>query len=115
MSTPIQKLFDLTGRTALVTGGSRGLGLQIAESLGEAGAKILLTSRKASDLEESAAHLQSKGIDARWVAADASQPEEIARVADEAMQRLGQIDILVNNAGATWGAPAEDYPLEAWD
>jgi len=115
MSTPIQKLFDLTGRTALVTGGSRGLGLQIAESLGEAGAKILLTSRKASDLEESAAHLQSKGIDARWVAADASQPEEIARVADEAMQRLGQIDILVNNAGATWGAPAEDYPLLAWD
>ena len=115
MSTPIQKLFDLTGRTALVTGGSRGLGLQIAESLGEAGAKILLTSRKASDLEEAAAHLQAKGIDTRWVAADASQPEEIQRVASEAMQRLGQIDILVNNAGATWGAPAEDHPLDAWD
>ena len=115
MSTPIQKLFDLTGRTALVTGGSRGLGLQIAESLGEAGAKILLTSRKASDLEEAAAHLQAKGIDTRWVAADASQPEEIQRVASEAMQRLGQVDILVNNAGATWGAPAEDHPLDAWD
>ena len=115
MSTPIHKLFDLTGKTALVTGGSRGLGLQMAEALGEAGAKILLTSRKASDLEEAAAQLQAKGIDTRWVAADASQPAEIARVAGEAMQRLGQIDILVNNAGATWGAPAEDYPLDAWD
>ena len=115
MSTPVLKLFDLTGKTALVTGGSRGLGLQIAEALGEAGAKILLTSRKAADLEEAAAQLQAKGIDTRWVAADASQPAEIARIADDAMQRLGQVDILVNNAGATWGAPAEDYPLEAWD
>jgi gluconate 5-dehydrogenase len=115
MSTPIQQLFDLSGKTALVTGGSRGLGLQIAESLGEAGAKILLTSRKAADLEEAAADLQAKGIDTRWIAADASDPEQIQRVANEAMERLGQIDILVNNAGATWGAPAEDYPLEAWD
>ena len=115
MSTNIKTLFDLTGRTALVTGGSRGLGLQIAESLGEAGARILLSSRKAADLEEAAAHLQAKGIDTRWVAADASQPEAIARVVSEAMQRLGSVDILVNNAGATWGAPAEDHPLEAWD
>lgn len=115
MSTPVQTLFDLRGKTALVTGGSRGLGLQIAEALGEAGARILLTSRKAADLEESTAHLQAKGIDTRWVAADASQPAEIQRVVDEAMQRLGDIDILVNNAGATWGAPAEDHPLEAWD
>ncbi len=115
MSTPIQQLFDLTGQTALVTGGSRGLGLQIAEALGEAGAKIMLTSRKASDLEEAAAHLQAKGIDARWIAADASKPEEVQRVVAESMERLGHIDILVNNAGATWGAPAEDHPLEAWD
>ncbi|MEK8033750.1 SDR family oxidoreductase [Ideonella sp. DXS29W] len=115
MSTPVQQLFNLEGRTALVTGGSRGLGLQIAESLGEAGAKILLSSRKAADLEEAAAHLQDKGIDARWVAADASQPEDARRVVDDAMSRLGHIDILVNNAGATWGAPAEDHPLEAWD
>jgi gluconate 5-dehydrogenase len=115
MSTPVHSLFDLSGKTALVTGGSRGLGLQIAEALGEAGARILLTSRKAADLEEAAAELQAKGIDTRWVAADASQPEEVQRVADEAMQRLGQVDILVNNAGATWGAAAEDYPLAAWD
>jgi gluconate 5-dehydrogenase len=115
MSTPIRELFDLSGRTALVTGGSRGLGLQIAEALGEAGAKIVLSSRKAADLEQAAAHLQAMGIDARWVAADASDPAAIQKVCDEAMQRLGQVDILVNNAGATWGAPAEDHPLEAWD
>ena len=115
MSTPVQKLFDLTGRFALVTGGSRGLGLQMAEALGEAGAKIMLTSRKASDLEEAVADLQAKGIDARWIAADASDPAQIQRVVDETMERFGRIDILINNAGATWGAPAEDHPLEAWD
>ena len=115
MSTPIQKLFDLTGKTALVTGGSRGLGLQIAEALGQAGAKIMLCSRKAADLEEAAAELQAQGIDTRWVAADASEPAHVQRVVDESLQRLGRIDILVNNAGATWGAPAEDHPLAAWD
>jgi gluconate 5-dehydrogenase len=115
MSSKVQDLFDLTGQVALVTGGSRGLGLQIAEALGEAGAKIMLTSRKAADLEEAAAHLQDRGIDARWIAADASRPEDVQRVVDETMERLGQIDILVNNAGATWGAPAEEHPLEAWD
>ncbi|HEY1090857.1 MAG TPA: SDR family oxidoreductase [Burkholderiaceae bacterium] len=108
-------LFDLSGQVALVTGGSRGLGLQIAEALGEAGAKIMLSSRKAADLEEAMAHLQSKGIDTRWIAADASKEAEAQRVVAETMERMGQIDILVNNAGATWGAPAEEHPLEAWD
>jgi len=115
MGTPVQQLFDLSGQVALVTGGSRGLGLQMAEALGEAGAKIMLTSRKAADLEEAAAHLSARGIDARWIAADASDPAQIRKVVDETMQRLGRIDILLNNAGATWGAPAEDYPLAAWD
>src|SRR5574337_1723252 len=115
MSTPVLKLFDLGGQIALVTGGSRGLGLQIAEALGEAGAKIMLTSRKAADLEEAVAHLADRGIDARWVAADASDPAQVKHVCSETMQRLGMVDILVNNAGATWGAPAEDHPLEAWD
>ncbi len=115
MSTPIQQLLNLEGRIALVTGGSRGLGLQIAEALGEAGAKIMLTSRKAGDLEEATADLQAKGIDTRWIAADASQPDDIHKVVSETVQRLGPIDILINNAGATWGAAAEDHPLEAWD
>lgn len=115
MSRSIQQLFDLSGRTALVTGGSRGLGLQIAEALGEAGARLLLSSRKAGDLEEAAAHLKARGIEAQWLAADASQPADIQRLADGALAKLGVVDILVNNAGATWGAPAEDHPLEAWD
>ena len=115
MSTPVLQLFDLTGRVALVTGGSRGLGLQIAEALGEAGAKVMLSSRKAGDLEEAVAHLSQKGIDARWIAADASNPEDARRIVSETLERLGPIDVLVNNAGAAWGAPAEDHPLEAWD
>lgn len=115
MSTPVQQLFDLTGRVALVTGGSRGLGLQIAEALGEAGAKIMLSSRKATDLEEAVAQLSQRGIDARWIAADASNPDDARRVVTETMERCGQVDVLVNNAGAAWGAPAEDHPLEAWD
>ena len=111
----IQQLFDLSGRTALVTGGSRGLGLQIAEALGEAGARVVLSARKASDLEAAAAALQARGVKAEWIAADSSQPAEIQRLADETLGRLGHVDILVNNAGASWGAPAEDHPLEAWD
>ena len=115
MTRTIQQLFDLTGKTALVTGGSRGLGLQLAHALGEAGARIMLSSRKASDLEEATADLQAAGIDARWIAADCSQEADIRRLADETLERMGHVDILVNNAGATWGAPAEDHPLEAWD
>ena len=115
MSTPVMQLFDLTGRIALVTGGSRGLGLQIAEALGEAGAKVMLTARKADELEQGMAALQDRGIDARWIAADASRPPDVERIVAETCERMGDIDILVNNAGATWGAPAEDHPLEAWD
>ncbi|MDO5692431.1 MAG: SDR family oxidoreductase [Pseudomonadota bacterium] len=115
MTRTIQQLFDLKGRAALVTGGSRGLGLQMAHALGEAGARIMLSSRKAADLEEAVAELQSAGIDARWIAADCAQEADIHRLADETLERMGDIDILVNNAGATWGAPAEDHPLEAWD
>jgi gluconate 5-dehydrogenase len=111
----LSQLLDLKGRTALVTGGSRGLGLQIAHALGEAGAKVMLSARKEGELEEAAAELQAAGIDARWIAADCAKEEDIRRLADETLQRLGDVDILVNNAGAAWGAPAEDHPVEAWD
>src|SRR5512143_2146363 len=115
MSTPVQQLFDLTGQHALVTGGSRGLGLQIAFALGEAGARIMLSSRKAADLEEATADLQAAGIDARWIAADCAREDDIRKLAEQTLERMGDIDILVNNAGAAWGAPAEDHPAEAWD
>ena len=115
MTRTVQQLFDLTGKTALVTGGSRGLGLQMAHALGEAGAKIMLSSRKAEDLEQAAAELQAAGIDARWIAADCAKEADIAHLADETLQRMGDVDILINNAGASWGAPAEDHPVAAWD
>jgi gluconate 5-dehydrogenase len=111
----IQQLFDLTGKTALVTGGSRGLGLQLAQALGEAGAKVMLSSRKAEDLQESAAELKTAGIDVDWIAADCSKEADIRALADETIKRFGHVDILVNNAGAAWGSPAEDHPVEAWD
>jgi NAD(P)-dependent dehydrogenase (short-subunit alcohol dehydrogenase family) len=115
MTRTVSQLFDLKGKTALVTGGSRGLGLQMAHALGEAGAKIMLSSRKAEDLEEAAAELQASGIDARWIAADLSKEQEIRSLADQTLERLGDVHIVVNNAGAAWGAPAEDHPVEAWD
>ena len=111
----IKKAFDLSGKSALITGGSRGLGLQIAEALGEQGAKIVLSSRKAPDLEQAQKHLAGLGIKADWIAADNTKDDDIKRLADEAIAKLGRVDILVNNAGATWGAPTEDHPIEAWD
>jgi len=111
----IKKALDLTGKSALITGGSRGLGLQIAEALGEQGASIILSSRKAPDLEQAQKHLAGLGIKADWIAADNSREDDVKRLADEAITKLGKVDILVNNAGATWGAPTEDHPIEAWD
>ena len=115
MTRTIHQLFDLRGRTALVTGGSRGLGLQMAHALGEAGARIMLSSRKADDLEQAVGDLQAAGIDARWIAADCSVEEDLRRLADQTLERMGRIDILVNNAGASWAGPAQDYPVAAWD
>jgi gluconate 5-dehydrogenase len=115
MSSNVKDLFDLSGQVALVTGGSRGLGLQIAEALGEAGARLMLSSRKAADLEEAVAHLKARGIDAQWIAADAADEAQARQLVGQTLAKLGQIDILVNNAGATWGAPAQDHPVEAWD
>src|SRR5437868_4538299 len=97
MTRTIQQLFDLKGKTALVTGGSRGLGLQMAQALGEAGAKVMLSSRKAEDLSEAAAELKAAGIDVDWIAADCSREDEIRALADETIKRFGHVDILVNN------------------
>ncbi len=112
---PERTLFDMDGRTVLVTGGSRGLGLQIAEALGDHGARVLLSARKSDELQQAQAQLQARGIDAEWVAADVANPEGVTALAVAALERMGRIDVLVNNAGTSWAAPAEDYPLEAWD
>jgi gluconate 5-dehydrogenase len=111
----VRELFSLEGKTAVVTGGSRGLGLQMAEALGEQGARVLIAARKQGELDEACAHLAARGIDASGIAADLADDKAVASFAEAAMARLGQVDILVNNAGATWGAPAEDFPLDAWD
>src|SRR5258707_13510037 len=111
----LKKAFVLGGKTALVTGGSRGLGLQIAEALGEQGAKIVLSSRKAADLTQAQEHLAGLGIKSDWIAADNGKDDDVKRLADEAIDKIGKVDIVVNNAGATWGESTEDHPFEVWD
>jgi gluconate 5-dehydrogenase len=110
----VRDLLRLDGRIALVTGGSRGLGLQVASALGEMGARLAITARKADELEAARASLAAEGVEALPLVCDLSRPESIGPMVEAALQRYGQIDILVNNAGATWGAPAEEHPLEAW-
>jgi NAD(P)-dependent dehydrogenase (short-subunit alcohol dehydrogenase family) len=111
----VRQLLDLNGKTAVVTGGSRGLGLQMAQALGEMGARVAITARKKDELDEAVSHLKKLGIEAIAYVCDLGQRDAIPPVAEQALKHLKKIDILVNNAGATWGAPAEDHPLEAWD
>ena len=111
----VRQLFDLHGRVALVTGGSRGLGLQIAETLVELGARVALVARKADELDAAVAHLAATyGADAVPLACDLSDVRAVAPVVERAIAALGPIDILVNNAGTTWGAATVEHPLEAW-
>lgn len=110
----VKQLFDLSGKTALITGGSRGLGLQMAEALGEMGAKVAITARKEAELEEAKAHLSKMGIESLTVVNDLQVADSVKPMAEEVLKSFGQIDILINNAGAAWGAPAEDHPLDAW-
>lgn len=110
----VKKLLDLNGKVALITGGSRGLGLQFAEALGEMGAKVVITARKAGELEEARAHLKAMSIDAIPVVNDLQDTGSVKPMVEGVLKTCGRIDILVNNAGAAWGAPAEDHPLDAW-
>jgi NAD(P)-dependent dehydrogenase (short-subunit alcohol dehydrogenase family) len=111
----VRELFELGGEVALVTGGSRGLGLQIATALGEMGAKIAICARKPGELEHAAASLAGSGIEVFASTCDLAQPSALPALVDAVIERYGRIDILVNNAGSSWGAPAEQLPLEAWD
>ena len=110
----VKALFDLGGKVALVTGGSRGLGLQMAEALGEMGCKLAITARKADELAQARTHLEGLGCEVETIAGDLQQFDTIPGLVDQVERRFGTIDILVNNAGATWGAPAEAYPDAAW-
>jgi NAD(P)-dependent dehydrogenase (short-subunit alcohol dehydrogenase family) len=111
----VRELFELKGRVALVTGGSRGLGLQIAQGLGEMGARVAISARKAAELDGAKSQLAQQGIDALTVMNDLTKPEQVPALVAAVAGHYGRIDILVNNAGTSWGAPAEQYPLEAWN
>ncbi|MED2973787.1 SDR family oxidoreductase [Fictibacillus sp. B-59209] len=110
----VLKLFDLTGKTAIITGGGRGLGQQIAEAFAEAGANVVLCSRKVEACEQAAQKLKQLGIKTLALKCDISNPEDVQSVIDRTLQEFDSIDILVNNSGATWGAPAAEMPYEAW-
>ena len=111
----VKALFDLTGRIALVTGGSRGLGLAMAGALGEMGARVIITARKANELDEAVSSLRARGVEAARVVGDLSRPDEVKALADAVFETAGApIDILINNAGATWGAAAEEHSLQGW-
>ncbi|MDZ5472638.1 SDR family oxidoreductase [Bacillus sp. 31A1R] len=110
----VLELFSLTGKTAIVTGGGRGLGEQIAEGFAEAGANVVLCSRKVEACQEVAERLEKLGVKTLALKCDIANPEDVQNVVAETMKHFGRIDILVNNSGATWGAPVADMPLDAW-
>ena len=111
----IKELFDLTDRVAIVTGGSTGLGKQMAEALAEAGAKLVLCARNKERCDLAAAELRETGAEVLSLGCDVKKLESIQRVVDETMARLGALDILINNAGTSWGAPIEEMKLEQWN
>jgi gluconate 5-dehydrogenase len=111
----VKKLFDLTGRVAIVSGGSMGLGLQMAEGLAEMGANLVLCARKKERCEEAGETLRSHGIQLLALACDVKDKASIQQVAAETLAKFGRIDILINNAGVSWGAPVEEMTLEQWD
>jgi len=107
-------LFDVSGKRALVTGGSRGIGLMIARGLVQAGARVIVSSRKADDVGAAAQELSKLG-DCEAIPGDISTPEGAVALAGAVQERFGELEILVNNAGAVWGAPLEDFPPSGWD
>lgn len=110
-----RELFDLTGRVAIVTGGSIGLGRQIAEGLAEMGALLVLCARNQERCQQAAEQLGQLGVKVIALSCDVKNPASIQRLVDDTLSRYGRIDVLVNNAGVSWGAPAEDMSLEDWN
>jgi gluconate 5-dehydrogenase len=110
----INELFDLSGRSAIVTGGSRGLGREIAEGLAEAGASLMLCARREEWLAPTVADLRARGFRVEGMACDVSNGDQVNAVVDRTVAVYGTVDILINNAGVSWGAPAEHMPAEKW-
>ncbi len=110
----VRELFDLTGKVAIVTGGSRGLGLEIAEGLTEAGASVVITGRRRQWLDPAEAALRGRGAEVLSVEADVAEPDGVRDTVEQTIERFGGIDILVNNAGLSWGAPSLEFPLDKW-
>jgi NAD(P)-dependent dehydrogenase (short-subunit alcohol dehydrogenase family) len=110
----VKQMFELSGKTAIVTGGGRGIGLKMAEGLAEAGANVVLCSRKLKNCQKAAEGISRLGVQTLALQCDVKSPKEIQGVVDEIVKEFNRLDILVNNSGANWGSPAEDYPLEGW-
>jgi gluconate 5-dehydrogenase len=114
MTIPLQQLFDLSGRAAIVTGGSRGLGLEIAEGLAEAGAALMICARREQWLDPALAALRARGFRVEGRTCDVANPDKVQEVVAAAVAAYGKVDILVNNAGVTWGEEPERMPLDKW-
>ncbi len=110
----LRSLFDLTGRVAIVTGGSRGLGQEMAEGLAEAGARLMLCARREEWLTPTVEELRSKGFIVEGTVCDVARPEDVQAVVSRTTDAFGTVDILVNNAGISWGAEPEDMPIDKW-
>lgn len=114
MSKNVKELFDLAGKTAIVTGGSRGIGREMAEALAEAGANLMLCARREEWLNETVSEFQTKGFNVQGKTCDVSKPDEVTAVVADTVAKFGSVDILINNAGISWGAMPEDMPLAQW-
>ena len=110
----LSELFDLSGRVAIVTGGSRGLGLEMAEGLAEAGAALMLCARREAWLTPAVDAMRARGVRVEGAICDVSNPADVQAVVDGTLAAYGKIDILINNAGVSWGARPEAMPLEKW-
>jgi len=114
MAKHIRDLFDLSGKTAIVTGGSRGIGKEMAEALAEAGANLMLCARRAEWLDETVNEFRANNFNVTAKICDVAKPDEVQAVVDETVRRFGKVDILINNAGVSWGAMPEEMPLDKW-
>ncbi|QYO66545.1 glucose 1-dehydrogenase [Leptolyngbya sp. 7M] len=114
MTKHISELFDLTGKVAIVTGGSRGIGKEMAEALAEAGASLMLCARRPEWLDETIAEFSERGFNVAGMICDVSQPDQVGGLVNTTVEKFGGLDILVNNAGISWGAMPEDMTVEQW-